>query len=171
MSEEFLEKARTQLGELQEKDTHLASTQRGIEELRRQLADEMAHIKAAIDVYSRLMGVATAEPLHNQVPLLADDLRQMTIAHGCEAIMRSQGGEADVTMLLRTLQQVEKVSKSRGSYGTIVRSLSRSGDRFYKVRPGRWGLTEFRGNGNVPTLDLDKGVTQIERELAGGETA
>lgn len=166
MADDFIERAQVQLRELQEQDTHLANTQRGLEEQRGAMAAEMERITGAIEVYGRLMGVASGEPLEDQAPLLADDLKKMTIADGCEVIMRSQGGEAAAMMLLRTLQKIGKISRSKGSYGTIVRTLSRFGGRFYKVRPGRWGLVELRGDGRQPTARLHEAVDRIEERVS-----
>jgi hypothetical protein len=146
MNVNFVEMAQTRLRDLKERDGHLESTERGIAEQRRTLKAEIDRVNAALEVYREFTGMPSAEPPRDQATLVTGDLKDMTIADACELIMQAQGGQADVTMLLRTLVQVGKVGTARGAYGTIVNTLKRFPNRFFKVKPGRWGLVQHAKN-------------------------
>jgi hypothetical protein len=55
--------------------------------------------------------------------------------------MEAQGGQATVTGIIDALRRAGKLGKSkRANYGTVVQAMKRYPERFYKVRPGLWGL-------------------------------
>jgi hypothetical protein len=145
MAEQFIERAEIQLRELRDQRNHLAHTLRGVRQQLDLIDQQMQQVMAAVEVYRQLMHLPSSEPPKEQRALVSVDLKSMTIADGCEAIMRAQGGQARVTMLLTALQQAGKMSPSRGGYGTIVRTMSRFPDRFVKTRPGLWRLADIGG--------------------------
>ena len=74
---------------------------------------------------------------------LAKDLANMTIADASAAVLRSLGGEARLTDIIKTLRRVGKLPEStRGAYSTLVQTLKRYPKRFDKTRAGVWRLVE-----------------------------
>ena len=146
MSDSFLDVAEVRLRELRERDRHLEDTARGIEEQRKALKADIERLQAAIDLYTEMMGLPPRETPKEQTALAFGQLKDMTIADACESIMRAQGGEANVTMLVRTLSQAGKLKESRGAYGTIVNTLKRFPNRFHKAKPGQWRLVQHSEN-------------------------
>jgi hypothetical protein len=147
VDDQFVERAQEHLRQLREQRNHLAHTQRGIQQQLESVDGQMRQVVAAVQLYRRLMNLESPEPPREQPPLVSVDLANMTIADGCEAIMRAQGGQAPVIALVKALQQAGKISSSsRGNYGTIVRTMSRFPDRFAKAKPGVWRLVDDAGD-------------------------
>ena len=95
------------------------------------------------------------------------DLAKMTIGDGAEALMRASGGRAKMTDLIADLIRAGKMKRgrARANYGTLGSTLARHPNRFVKVGPGEWSLTEARPATDT-ALPSDGAVITDFREFA-----
>ncbi|HVS05501.1 MAG TPA: hypothetical protein VHK65_04965 [Candidatus Dormibacteraeota bacterium] len=99
--------------------------------------ERLSKIRAFIELFSQYARPADA----SQPP--PKDLANMTIADASAAILRSLGGEARLTELIKTLRRAGKLpTNSRGAYATLVQTLKRYPKRFERERAGVWKLVE-----------------------------
>ncbi len=98
--------------------------------------ERLGKIRAFVELFSQYTRPAAGQPL-------AKDLANMTIADASAAILRSLGGEARLTELIKTLRSVGKLPTStRGAYSTLVQTLKRYPKIFEKTRAGVWKLVD-----------------------------
>ncbi len=101
---------------------------------------EISKIEGFIEMYDRYAGSPVSAPAEGQPPLA--NLRSMTIADGCEAILRAHGGKMRTSEMVRILERAGKLKGEthRGNYASVVQTLQRFPDRFSKVGVGEWTL-------------------------------
>lgn len=148
--DDFVERAQGRLNNLQTQDQHLEATLRGIMEQREAIEAEMGKLRAALEIYRTLMDIPASTPPKQQAPLVGEDFRMMTVADATEAIMRSQGGQAEIALVQHTLENAGKLRVGHNAYSTIVKTLQRFPTRFKKVKRGVWALSEPATNGAAP---------------------
>ncbi len=100
--------------------------------------------QAAWEIYQDEMGdEARAVTAPGRIP--DAELVQMTIADASAALMREAGGAARVTDIVRRLRVSGKTkAKGTGAYATVIKTLQRNPERFYRVDTGKWGLMEMK---------------------------
>lgn len=89
-----------------------------------------------------------------QMPTNAD-LRRLTIADGCAAIIRANGGTAQARLIVGLLRQAGKLTPGNltRQYDVVAKTLKRKPERFVRIAPGVWGLREQEASGRpLPPL-------------------
>lgn len=139
---EFIQRAEGELRALRSESSDLEEEERRIAQRRQQIAHQIESLVQSIAVYRRVMGLPPGpEAAQAALPLVRGSLRTATIHDACQMIMEAQGGQATVTSIIDALRRAGKLGKGkRGNYGTVVQAMKRYPGRFYKIRPGLWGL-------------------------------
>jgi len=134
---DFVEWLEQKLRVLEDEDSHLASTERGIGDRRRAIADQIAHLR---DTWNMYLAEGNRSRAARPVPLAGRS--RMTIAEASESYLRENGGEARTKTLVAVLQKSGTLSSSKNAYNIVQNTLSRRTDRFTKGGRGVWKLLE-----------------------------
>ncbi len=121
---------------LEEEDSHLANTERGIGDRRRAIAEQLAHLRDTWTMYQAEAGGSSAV-----LPTLIPGRSRMTIAEATEAYLREHGGEARTADLVAVLQKSGTLNPaSKNGYNIVQNTLSRRTDLFARGGRGVWKL-------------------------------
>jgi hypothetical protein len=141
----FVERCLEELLQRQEKDAHLAATEKGIAAEREFLRADVERIVRALDTYGEFMGISIVAPASASAQAAGESpatFAGVSVADACERLLRAEGGTAKVTKLLDALEVGGKFERgSRNAhYATIISAMGNHPDRFTKVATGEWAL-------------------------------
>jgi len=126
-----------------EKRASLARWQKKKEEAAREeeaVLNEIGELELALNVLRRVLGKPTPDGLFGALDMMR--FRSQTVAQSCYEIISEKGGRAKVTEIIDILIGAGKLKDDRRiAYGTAVKSMERD-ERFVKVGPGEYGVTE-----------------------------
>lgn len=141
-AEALLARAQEQISDLRRQDDQLRRTAEGISAKRVGLANEIAKVETAIEVFAALL------PKESQLKKAAGFVLRIaaslimagTIGDAAERFMAANGGKAAVTELVTAFQEAGRVTDDgKAAYRVLYATLDRD-PRFERLSPGVYGL-------------------------------
>ncbi len=135
---DFVEWLDKKVEALEDEDSHLANTERGIVDRRKAIAEQLAHLR---DTWAMFQAEADHSKASHSAPV--GGRTRMTIAEATRAYLRENGGEAQTKTLVAALQQSGTINPtSKNAYNILQNTLSRRTDLFARGGRGVWKLLE-----------------------------
>lgn len=144
-TEDFLERAESELRRIVAEDKALMAQEEGVRRKRAEFAEQIRRLRDSVTTYRDLMGIAEDPKPNNS--LFAPPVQIGTIAEMAARYASERGGTVKIADVTKWLEHVGKLThggggeSARGNYGTVYGTLSRD-RRFKKVGEGEFALVD-----------------------------
>jgi hypothetical protein len=135
-SAQVLAEVRRRIGELDDEAAQLVARWQ-------EVTARKNRFQVFLDVWGELNPASSADGEPN--PLI-EEIRDHKLADAAEIIMERAGGQVSMVQMVDLLRQagIVNTAKKQTAYSSVLKTLQRHMDRFYRVREGFWGLTKYR---------------------------
>lgn len=134
-----------QVRDLEDRIANLTSTIRGLEEQRRELDEQVGHLRAWLTLYAATPHgePASAGAVGSDAPADGDKVVRGSVADVCAAILRVDGPMA-TRQLTEKLIAIGKIKgdNQQTAYATVYSAMNRQPKRFKRVGRGHWALAD-----------------------------